>query len=231
MTDLFSSFNPNRVIFFEFCFNWVSTCRIILFFPRTYWILKRKKIKLIQIVINFLLNELKAVLGTLTSPGVLIYFSRILIIILLNNFLGLFPYVFTSTRHLSCTLSLALPLWIGYILIRIKTQIEHNLAHLVPEGTPVMLIPLIVLIETTRLIIRPGTLAVRLAANIVAGHLLITLLGSQGSNLSIIILLFLIFSIVLLIILECAVACIQSYVFTILSTLYLNEHSSKIIFS
>lgn len=182
-------------------------------------------------MINFLLNELKAVLGTLTSPGVLIYFSRILIIILLNNFLGLFPYVFTSTRHLSCTLSLALPLWIGYILIRIKTQIEHNLAHLVPEGTPVMLIPLIVLIETTRLIIRPGTLAVRLAANIVAGHLLITLLGSQGSNLSIIILLFLIFSIVLLIILECAVACIQSYVFTILSTLYLNEHSSKIIFS
>jgi len=97
------------------------------------------------------------------------------------------------------------------------------LAHLVPLGTPSFLIPVMVIIETVRNIIRPVTLSIRLAANIVAGHLLLTLLGSQGSRVSRIILVILIISLVLLLILEVAVACIQSYVFTILSSLYLNE--------
>ncbi|WP_431834057.1 F0F1 ATP synthase subunit A, partial [Escherichia coli] len=61
-------------------------------------------------------------------------------------------------------------------------------AHLVPQGTPPVLIPFIVCIETIRNIIRPGTLAVRLAANIIAGHLLLTLLGNTGPFLSYIIL-------------------------------------------
>ena len=97
------------------------------------------------------------------------------------------------------------------------------LAHLVPLGTPSFLIPIIVIIETVRNIIRPLTLSIRLAANIVAGHLLLTLLGSQGANVSIIIMIILIIRLILLLILEVAVACIQSYVFTILSSLYLNE--------
>merc|ERR1712081_94839 len=70
-------------------------------------------------------------------------------------------------------------------------------AHLVPKGTPGFLIPVIVIIETVSNIIRPLTLSIRLAANIVAGHLLLLL--------------------------EVAVACIQSYVFIILNSLYLNE--------
>merc|ERR1711983_383917 len=69
-------------------------------------------------------------------------------------------------------------------------------------------------------IIRPLTLSIRLAANIVAGHLLLTLLGSQGPNLSYFNLLCLMMGLFLL---EVAVACIQSYVFTILRSLYLNE--------
>jgi len=102
-------------------------------------------------------------------------------------------------------------------------QYNNLLAHLVPLGTPSFLIPVIVIIETVRNIIRPITLSIRLAANIVAGHLLLTLLGSQGPRVSGIILIILIISLILLLILEVAVACIQSYVFTILSSLYLNE--------
>ena len=97
------------------------------------------------------------------------------------------------------------------------------LAHLVPVGTPRFLIPVIVIIETVRNIIRPLTLSIRLAANIVAGHLLLTLLGSQGPLLSLFNLSLLIIGLFLLLLLEVAVACIQSYVFTILSSLYLNE--------
>ena len=65
-----------------------------------------------------------------------------------------------------------------------KNQYNRLFAHLVPTGTPGALIPVIVIIETVSNIIRPLTLSIRLAANIVAGHLLLTLLGSQISNIS-----------------------------------------------
>merc|ERR1711863_34346 len=136
--------------------------------------------------------------------------------------MGLMPYIFTRTSHLSITLVLALPVWLGRILISIIFQYNSLLAHLVPLGTPRFLIPIIVIIETVRNIIRPITLSIRLAANMVAGHLLLTLLGSQGPIISIILLILLI-RLILLLILEVAVACIQSYVFTILRSLYLNE--------
>jgi len=124
---------------------------------------------------------------------------------------------------MSFTLTLALPLWLGRIIISIIYQYNSLLAHLVPVGTPTFLIPIIVIIETVRTIIRPLTLSIRLAANIVAGHLLLTLLGSQGPRLNMINLSFLIIGLFILLLLEVAVACIQSYVFTILSSLYLNE--------
>merc|ERR1711874_712853 len=72
-------------------------------------------------------------------------------------------------------------------------------------------------------IIRPATLAIRLAANMIAGHLLLTLLGSQGPLLGALSLAILFVGLVLLLLLEVAVACIQSYVFTILRSLYLGE--------
>merc|ERR1711976_941455 len=102
---------------------------------------------------------------------------------------------------------------------------QHIFAHLVPQGTPSVLMGFIVLIETIRNVIRPGTLAVRLAANIIAGHLLLTLLGRTGPSLTNSILIILIFSQVLLLTLESAVAIIQSYVFAVLRTLYTGEIS------
>lgn len=97
------------------------------------------------------------------------------------------------------------------------------LAHIVPLGTPPVLIPFIVLIETIRNLIRPGTLAVRLAANIIAGHLLLVLLGNQGPSLASPLLVILLITQILLLTLESAVAIIQSYVFAVLATLYSRE--------
>merc|ERR1711970_1276363 len=121
------------------------------------------------------------------------------------------------------TLSIRLPLWLGYIIQRFFIQFNYNMAHLVPEGTPGALMPLIVLIESISLVIRPFTLAIRLAANIVAGYLLLTLLGNQGPLLGIVTLIGLFVGLILLLLLEVAVACIQSYVFTVLRSLYLAE--------
>ena len=97
------------------------------------------------------------------------------------------------------------------------------LAHLVPLGTPPTLMPFIVLIEIIRRLIRPLTLSVRLAANIIAGHLLLSLMAGQAPTLSFAILLGLIRGLVMLCTLECAVRIIQAYVFRVLSSLYLNE--------
>jgi len=96
-------------------------------------------------------------------------------------------------------------------------------AHLVPQGTPSALMSFIVVIETISNAIRPGTLAVRLSANMIAGHLLLTLLGNQTALANNSILASLIFAQIALLILEAAVAIIQAYVFIVLTSLYLSE--------
>ena len=96
-------------------------------------------------------------------------------------------------------------------------------AHLVPLGTPGILIPFIVLIETISNTIRPATLAVRLTANMIAGHLLLVLLGNQGVCTSYPLVGVVVFVQFLLLTLEGAVALIQAYVFAVLVTLYAGE--------
>jgi F-type H+-transporting ATPase subunit a len=83
--------------------------------------------------------------------------------------------------------------------------------------------PFMVCIETISNIIRPGTLAVRLAANIIAGHLLLTLLGNTGNSLPHFLIILLIGAQIALLVLESAVSIIQSYVFAVLRTLYSRE--------
>ena len=96
-------------------------------------------------------------------------------------------------------------------------------AHLVPLGTPIILIPFMVIIETIRNIIRPITLSVRLAANLTAGHLLLILLGESMVNRKILIIVTVTAAQFALMTLEAAVAVIQAYVFATLSTLYASE--------
>merc|ERR1711935_171423 len=90
-----------------------------------------------------------------------------------------------------------------------------------------MVIPLIVLIELVRNFIRPITLSVRLAANIVAGHLLIRLIN--GGSLSLSRAIFIILGGLILFFLEIAVAFIQGYVFSTLSVMYFSELNSSLV--
>lgn len=111
--------------------------------------------------------------------------------------------------------------------------INHTLyifAHLVPQGTPGLLLVFIVLIERIRNLIRPLTLSVRLGANIIAGHLLLVLLGGQAGVLGVDVVVVLLGQIMLLV-LELAVAIIQAYVFVTLITLYFREVNYDKIYS
>nr|YP_010722323.1 ATP synthase F0 subunit 6 [Enoplolambrus validus]WDV10165.1 ATP synthase F0 subunit 6 [Enoplolambrus validus] len=221
MANLFSIFDPSSSIF-NISMNWMSSLLGILFIPCLYWASPSRWSLFWSKIVMILHKEFKALLLS-SHTGVTILFIGLFSFIIFNNSLGLLPYIFTSSSHMAMTLSLSLPLWVTLMIFGWINHTNHMFAHLVPQGTPSLLMPFMVLIETISNLIRPGTLAVRLAANMIAGHLLLTLLGSVGPSLSLSILSLLIFSQILLLILESAVAIIQSYVFTILSTLYTSE--------
>nr|QNE85692.1 ATP synthase F0 subunit 6 [Phaonia tuguriorum] len=222
MTNLFSIFDPSSS-FFNFSLNWMSTFLGILIIPSMYWLLPSRFHTFWNTILITLHNEFKTLLGPVSKNGSTFIFISLFSMILFNNFMGLFPYIFTSTSHLVLTLTLALPLWLCFMLYGWINNTQHMFAHLVPQGTPFILMPFMVCIETISNIIRPGTLAVRLTANMIAGHLLLTLLGNTGPSMSSILLVLLIITQIALLILESAVAMIQSYVFAILSTLYSSE--------
>jgi len=224
ITNLFSVFDPRAV--FNAPLNWIRVLTLIVILTPVFWLVPTKNIILLAQILNKLHSEFKTLLGPEAFNGSTIIFISLFLIILLNNFIGLFPYIFTASSHLLFTLTFSFPLWVAFILFGWVNHTNHIFAHLVPQSTPAPLIPFIVLIETISNVIRPGTLAVRLIANIVAGHLLITLLGNQTAIASNILLVGLIVTQILLLTLESAVAIIQSYVFAVLSTLYAREITS-----
>nr|QXM16978.1 ATP synthase F0 subunit 6 [Neoneuromus latratus] len=221
MTNLFSVFDPSSC--FNISLNWLSTFIGLMIIPMSFWLLPTRFSFIWFSILNTLHKEFKTLLGPTGHMGSTFIFISLFSMILFNNFLGLFPYIFTSTSHLTMTLSLALPLWLSFMIFGWINHTQHMFAHLVPQGTPPILMPFMVCIETISNMIRPGTLAVRLAANMIAGHLLLTLLGNTGNSCPSNLLILIIFTQILLLILESAVAIIQSYVFTILSTLYSSE--------
>nr|YP_008963558.1 ATP synthase F0 subunit 6 [Curetis bulis]AFV13313.1 ATP synthase F0 subunit 6 [Curetis bulis] len=222
MTNLFSIFDPTTNLF-NLSLNWISTIIGLMFLPFSFWFIPNRHFFFWNFIINKLHSEFKTLLGPNSMNGSTFIFISLFTLVLFNNFLGLFPYIFTSTSHLTISLSLSLTLWLSFMIYGWINNTQHMFIHLIPQGTPTILMPFMVLIETISNIIRPGTLAVRLTANMIAGHLLLTLLSSSNINAPNYLIGILIFVQILLLTLESAVAIIQSYVISILSTLYSSE--------
>ena len=220
MTNIFSIFDP-KIYFLPR--GWFSVLAVFTLIPVTFWTASSRSLSLLQILIKFLLKEMKSLFSPWASRGqILVYLSIFCLIIIFNTW-GLFPFVFTPSRHPAITLAISLPLWLGHILAALYWSPWARAAHLVPTGAPGSLGPLIVIIELVRRIIRPFTLAVRLAANIIAGHLLLSLLASS-LDLTLNPIIFLTFRTLLtLLSLELGVALIQAYVFSMLRCLYIQE--------
>nr|YP_009047773.1 ATP synthase F0 subunit 6 [Hippocampus ingens]AHA53419.1 ATPase subunit 6 [Hippocampus ingens] len=193
--------------------------------PSSRW-MNNRMLTLQNWFINLFTKQLLLPLNTAGHKWALIFASLMIFLISLNM-LGLLPYTFTPTTQLSLNMGLAVPLWLATVIIGMRNQPTHSLGHLLPEGTPVPLIPVLIVIETISLFIRPIALGVRLTANLTAGHLLIQLIATAAFVLMPLmptvallttILLF------LLTLLEVAVAMIQAYVFVLLLSLYLQEN-------
>nr|YP_009178364.1 ATP synthase F0 subunit 6 [Caracal caracal]AKE36122.1 ATP synthase F0 subunit 6 [Caracal caracal] len=198
-----------------------------IMFPSPSRLINNRLISLQQWLVQLTSKQMLAIHNHKGQTWALMLMSLILFIGS-TNLLGLLPHSFTPTTQLSMNLGMAIPLWAGTVITGFRHKTKASLAHFLPQGTPVPLIPMLVIIETISLFIQPMALAVRLTANITAGHLLMHLIGGatlalMNINTSIALITFII--LILLTILEFAVALIQAYVFTLLVSLYLHDNT------
>nr|YP_010222645.1 ATP synthase F0 subunit 6 [Sastragala esakii]UCC46108.1 ATP synthase F0 subunit 6 [Sastragala esakii] len=219
MSNLFSTFDPATSNLMSM--NWMSSMISLIIMPLPFWMLSNRLMAMFNLLINTLHKEFKLLMNN--SKGLTIMSLSLFLFIMMNNMMGLLPYIFTSSSHMTFTLTMALPLWISFMMFGWINHTNHMFAHMMPMGTPSMLMPFMVLIETISNIIRPGSLAVRLTANMIAGHMLMSLLGNNSINSNSLSLMMIFVIQMMLMTFETAVALIQAYVFSMLSTLYASE--------
>ena len=149
--------------------------------------------------------------------------------VLCCNLVGMIPYSFTVTSHFVITFSLSFMIFIGVTFIGFEKHGMHYLSFFLPPGAPLALSPFLVVIELISYAFRGISLGVRLFANMMAGHTLLKILSgfawsmlTLGGVLSIasVVPLAVVFALTFL---EVGVACLQAYVFTILTCIYLND--------
>nr|AWN56203.1 ATP synthase F0 subunit 6 [Dinocampus coccinellae] len=218
MLNLFTVFDPCAG---GVALNWNSTFIGLILLPQIYWIYMSRYNKIFISLFKMLFMDFLMILHSKFNILNIIFFIILFMYIVFNNFMGLFPYIFTSSSHMVFSLLFSLSMWLGLMFFGWLFNNKFMFAHLVPLGTPFLLMFFMVLIESLSNIIRPLTLSIRLVANMVAGHLLLTLLSMFiPSNF---LYLFLLMVQILLMILEIGVSLIQSYVFVVLMILYLKE--------
>nr|QXT60027.1 ATP synthase membrane subunit 6 [Chaitophorus populeti] len=216
MMNLFNIFDPTTLIM-NYELNWISTLMIIILMPNFMWIMPNRINWILIKTTKMLNNEMILLYKSKNFKSPSFMFISLFMFIFMNNFFSLFPYIFSSSSHMVFSLSLALPFWLFYIFMSTFKNTKNMIAHLIPLNTPIYLAPLMTIIETMSILIRPLSLSIRLTANLIAGHLLMTLLNFN--SLMIIILIIQMFMMMF----EMCVALIQSYVFSILSSLYSSE--------
>jgi F-type H+-transporting ATPase subunit a len=143
--------------------------------------------------------------------------------ILTCNLFGMIPYSFTVTSHISITFALAMMVFLLVTLLGFYLHGFHFFSLFLPAGTPWWLAPLMVVIELFAYLARPVSLSLRLAANMVAGHVLLKVVAGFVVSMAIYLKFLPIPFIVVLIGFEIFVAILQAYIFTILSCVYLND--------
>ena len=145
------------------------------------------------------------------------------------NLLGLIPYSFTLTSHLIIALSFSVPVFVAMTGEAIYRHKGAFFSLFLPAGAPVALIPLLTGIEFISYIVRMFSLAIRLAANLIAGHVILKIIASAcaglftGGATSVVISILPLSALVIFYCLEFAVAGLQAYVFAVLCCNYLND--------
>ena len=232
ITDIFSSFDPRDFptaisIHLPRAYPWTLSLLISPIMLSQFWTAQTRQSVILFAPISLIISLISK-LPRSRIAGTPHIINSLFITLIFLNLIGLSPYVFGISAHLVIALSLSLPLWIRFIISAITFAPKSWLASFVPTGSPTPLIPFLIIIEFVSVTVRFITLAVRLMANIVAGHVILGILGVFISSSLILLNMWTFIPIIIghlgYITFEFGVALIQAYIFCILLTLYSGEH-------
>nr|QGW14888.1 ATPase subunit 6 [Cypraea tigris] len=228
LVDIFSSFDDNNQVFMSlYMLMWFFSLTSILLFSSWYWVMSPRWSSIIMVFKDTVTSQIFRSFG-LNLGGFINIITGLFLFLIFVNLSGLVPYVFSPTSHLAVSLSLGLPFWLSLIVSAVFFDPRSVVAGLLPMGAPAALNPFLVVVETVSIMVRPITLSVRLAANMSAGHIVLTLVGNYLTASifisSVFSTLFIILIQVFYTIFEFGISLIQAYIFCLLITLYSDEH-------
>ncbi len=175
-----------------------------------------------ELMYNFISKMISDTAGKKAKPYFPLIFS-LFIFVLFCNMVGMLPYSFTVTSHIIVTLTFAIFIFVGVTILGFIIHGFKYLKIFVPSGVPMVLLPIISVIEIISYLSRPISLSVRLFANMMAGHTMLKVFGGFVISLGLIGGWLPLFFSVALTGLEILVAFLQAYVFAILTCIYLND--------
>ncbi len=176
----------------------------------------------VELIYGFVANTLESNAGAEGLRYIPLVMTTFLFV-LACNLVGILPFGFTATSHLSVTLALSLVVCTAITVIGFRHQGLHFLRIFLPEGTPLWLAPMMVFIKLFAYVARPVSLAIRLAANMIAGHTIIAVIADFVLKMHLVLAPLPFAFIMALIAFEIFVAILQAYIFTVLTTVYLSD--------
>jgi len=210
----------NSSLFMLICAILITT--LLLFGTREKKLIPSKLQLISEILYEFIAKMISDTAGKKAKPYFPFIFS-LFVFILFCNMVGMLPYSFTVTSHIIVTLTFAIFIFVGVTILGFFIHGFKYLKIFVPSGVPIVLLPIITIIEIISYLSRPVSLSVRLFANMMAGHTMLKVFGGFVISLGLVGgWLPLSFSVALTG-LEILVAFLQAYVFAILTCIYLND--------
>ena len=232
----FSLYEHNSYISSFIFGNTVFIYSIIIFFFIMFFFIKKNylnfflKIYVFNLILIF--SNISKDFLVLKKKHFILYYLISFLVILNCNLIGIFPYSFALTSHIFFTFFLSLSFFYGLLIIAFRFKNVYFFSIFYPAGVPLFIVPLLVIIEIVSFFSRVFSLAIRLFANIMSGHILIKILSHFGLALFFagfynffvfFAFLFCFLIIVAVFTLEIGVAFIQSYVFVLLKLIYMKE--------
>lgn len=206
-------------------FMLLSACAIQLFLSlgmRSRALVPSRYQSMVELSYSFVANTVKDTVGSGGRPYFPFIFTLFMFVLFCNLF-GMIPFSFTVTSHIIVTFAFAAAIFIGVMMIAIfKHGLGKFIGNFLPHGTPLWLAPLIFVIEIISYLARPISLSIRLAANMMAGHVMLKVIAGYVFMLGV--LGIAPFALLLLLTgFEIFVAILQAYIFTVLTCVYLND--------
>nr|YP_010944309.1 ATP synthase F0 subunit 6 [Acanthochitona mahensis]WLW42185.1 ATP synthase F0 subunit 6 [Acanthochitona mahensis] len=228
--DIFSSFDDQNFTFLSLApLIWIFGLIPIVLVQSSYWVGSARFGNFVFFLKSFMYGQVGRTMGSRISGFGIMVVSIFVFLIMINLF-GLFPYVFSLSSHLSFAFCFGLPFWFSLILSGFFFNYYDVIGHFLPSGAPSVLNPFLVLVESVSIMVRPVTLSVRLSANMSAGHIILGLLGSYLSSgifsYSWLVLVVLVVVQIFYSVFEVGIGLIQAYIFSLLISLYSEDHPS-----